>query len=263
MLKHSYGSQTAGISAVASNSFLTMAEVSITTAQVLFSTLGGEVHNLIVSRSINGKGLKRIVARVLDHDHRKLELVVLSGVSGRTLTISPNEKPLERCEGHAHLQVVVRKYHECEALRMDAALSAIALARCSVGMSVELVASLNSSAEYLDLGTREGAVSACGAISCVLGECIVEHIGAVRRAETRARDILYLRCLGALATDWHGFQANVVNAFGRPLLRHEHMQMHEAYVLLSLDMRPIFVRDIGQLLPVVIDGGDTFWMSVG
>ena len=211
-----------------------MAEASIITAPVSIHTLRGEDHNLMVSRSITGQGLKRIVAMVLKHDPRKLELVVLSGISSRTPTISDKQKPLERCEGHAHLQVLLRDYDEREALRMDAALSAIALARCSVGMSVELVALLNSSAEYLDLGTREGAVSACRAISRVLAECIGCHIGAVRVADTRARVILVLRCLGSPATDKDEFEVNVSKAFGGSLLPNEKLQMNSSYDMVVL-----------------------------
>jgi hypothetical protein len=141
---------------------------------------------------------------------------------------------------------------------MDQAHAAIGAARRSVTMFVELQAGLDDAAEYLDLGTAEGAYAAYHTIGRVLvarfmfeEEDYIEHISAVKLAETRARVILVLRCLGTPSTDKHAFEVNVSKAFGRSLLPYEQLQMHEGYeMLVTLAMSPIFVGDFSQLLPV-------------
>ncbi len=220
-----------------------MAEVGSFTVPVSIHTLGGEVHSLRVPHGITGKALKRLVGMVLEQDAQMVDLVLMSGIAGWTPTIFGTSKPLElvRSESHAHFQVVLRVYDSREGLCSDAALAAIALARSSVGMPVELLSLLDAAAEYLDLGTPEGAVSACRAISRVLGECIVEHIGAVRVADTRIRVVLVVRCLDSRASDKDAFEFNVLNAFGGSLSPQEKHEMHVSYdLVLALGTRTLW-----------------------
>ena len=162
---------------------------------------------------------------------------------------------LERREGLAHFQVVMRVFEQQEGACMDAAHAAIALARGSVTMCVELQASLDEAGGLLDLGTPEGALSASELIGRVLVVCDVEHAGAVRVAERKARVIFVLRCLGSPEDNKYAFDVNVAKAYGRSLLPHEVLQMHDFFEqLVTLALSPIFVGDLQQLLPVATDG---------
>ena len=141
---------------------------------------------------------------------------------------------------------------------MDAAHAAIALARGSFTMSLELQASLDEAGGLLDLGTPEGALSAFELIGRVLVVCDVEHAGAVRVAERKARVIFVLRCLGSPEDSKYAFDVNVAKAYGRSLSPQDTRQMHDVFEqVVTHALSPIFVGDLQQLLPVANHGRTT------